>query len=98
MSAYNKLAFRFFSQISENISGYFIDVKTNLKKARIKLSVQEYISIAIMTSFIVFVVGFPILSFLFGLMFQTFMFSFISSFTVSIALTIATFALVLNQY
>jgi len=96
MSAYNKLAFRLFSQVSEKVSGYFLDVKSNLKRARIKLSVQEYISIAIMTAFIVFVVGFPILSFLFGLMFRTFLFSFISSFTVTIALTIGAFAVVLN--
>ena len=96
MSSYSKLAFRFFSQISENISGYFIDVKVNLKKARIKLSVQEYISIAIMTAFIIFVIGFPVLSFIFGLVFKTFLFSFVSSFTVSLALTIAAFALVLN--
>ncbi len=96
MGFYKKLSFRFFSQISEQLTQYFADVKLNLKKARIKISLQEYISIAIMSCFIVFIISFPILSFLFGLVFQTFLFSFISSFTVSTILTIGSFLFIIN--
>jgi len=78
------------------MSYYFTDVRLNLKKARIKLSLQEYISIAIMTCFIVFLASFPVLSFLFGFIFQTFLFSFISSFTVSILVTVGVFLLLMN--
>lgn len=96
MGFYNKISFRVFSQVSELISYYFSDVKLNLKKARIKMSLQEYISIAVMTGFIIFIVSFPILSFLFAFVFQTFLFSFVSSFTVAILLTIGVFLLFMN--
>jgi flagellar protein FlaJ len=96
MGFYNKISFRVFSQVSELISYYFSDVKLNLKKARIKLSLQEYISISVMTGFIIFIVSFPILSFLFAFVFQTFLFSFVSSFTVAILLTIGIFLLFMN--
>ncbi len=96
MGFYNKISFRVFSQVSELISYYFSDVKLNLKKARIRLSLQEYISIAVMTGFIIFIVSFPILSFLFAFVFQTFLFSFVSSFTVAILLTIGVFLLFMN--
>lgn len=96
MGFYSKISFRMFSQFSERISYYFADVKLNLKKARIKLSLQEYISIAVMTCFIAFIVSFPILSFLFGWIFRTFMFSFISSFTVTMVLTAGVFMFIMN--
>ncbi len=96
MKFYKKLSFRYFSHISEYISHYFGEVNINLKKARIMMSLQEYISIAIMSCFIIFLISFPILSFLFGLVFQTFLFSFISSFTVTLTLTVGTFILIMN--
>jgi len=96
MGLYTKLSFRLFSQFSESISQYFGDVKSNLKKARIKLSLQEYMSIAVMTCFIIFIASFPALSVVFGLVFGNFLFSFISSFTSSIALTAVAFILATN--
>ena len=96
MGFYTKISFRMFSQFSESVSYYFSELKLNLKRARIKLSLQEYISIAIMTCFIVFLSTFPVLSFLFGFVFQTFLFSFISSFTISLMITIGCFILFIN--
>jgi len=96
MGFYSKLSFRFFSQFSEGISEYFGEVRANLKRAKMGLSVQEYISIAIMTSFVVFVAAFPVLSFLFGFFFQTFLFSFMSSFTVSMGLAVWFFLFIMN--
>lgn len=96
MGFYNKISFRMFSQFSERVSYYFGDVRLALKRARIKLSLQEYISISIMTCFIIFITSFPVLSLLFGFVFQTFLFSFISSFTVTIVITIGIFLLFMN--
>lgn len=96
MGFYSKISFRMFSQVSEMLSYYFSDVKLSLKKARMKVSLQEYISIAIMTCFIVFIVAFPALSFLLGFVFHTFLFSFISSFTITIVITVGFFFLLMN--
>lgn len=96
MGFYTKISFRLFSQFSEGVSYYFGDLKTDLKKARMKTSVQEYISISIMTCFIVFLASFPLLSFLFGFVFQNFLFSFISSFSTSIGVTVACFMIFVN--
>lgn len=96
MGFYSKLSFRYFSQFSEEISEYFSDVRTNLKRAKIGLSVQEYISIAVMTAFLVFMAAFPVLSFLFGFLFQTFLFSFMSSFTVALGAALLSFIFILN--
>lgn len=96
MGFYSKLSFRYFSQFSEGVSEYFSDVRDNLKRAKIGLSVQEYISIAIMTAFLVFMAAFPVLSFLFGFVFKTFLFSFMSSFTLALGLTLVSFFFIMN--
>ena len=96
MGYYTKLSFRFFSQFSEGVSEYFGEVRSNLKRAKMGLSVQEYISIAIMTSFIVFVAAFPLLSFLLGFVFQTFLLSFVTSFAAALGLAVWSFFLIMN--
>ena len=90
MGFYTKISFRFFSQISEQITEYFGDLKQDLKKARIKLSIQEYLSIVIMTCFIVFLSTFPALSMFFGFLFAQPALAFVSSLTVCIMLAGAT--------
>lgn len=96
MSFYDKLAFRLFSQVSEILGSYLTDVKTDLRKSRMKTSVQEYLSKTIMTSFIIFLVGLPILSFAFGFVLQSFLFSFIFAFTLSLFLAVIVFVFFLN--
>jgi len=93
---YTRTAMRFFGGIAENILPYFPDVKTDLKKARMKEAAQEYVSKAILTCFIIFLVELPVLSFVFALVLKSFFFAFISSFTVSIFLTIGFFIIYLN--
>lgn len=90
------IAFRLFSSFSENISKYFMDVKIDLKKANIRYSLQEYLSIATMLSFIIFLVQLPLLSFVFGLIFRSFLFSFIFAITLSIISSILTFLFTIN--
>lgn len=96
MSFYTKTAMRLFSQLSESLEPYFTEVREDLKRARMKMSVQEYLSVAILTSFIIFIFELPALSFIFSFVFQSFLFGFITSFTVSIFLTVVFFLIFLN--
>lgn len=93
MSLYTKMAFRYFGRYSDGISIFFPDLKSDLKKAKIKTSVQEYISTSILTTFLVFLVEVPILSFAFGILFKSFLFSFITGFTTSVILSLVIFVL-----
>jgi len=94
MSLYTKLAFRYFGKYGEYISTiFFPDLKSDLKKAKMKSSVQEYISTSILTTLLVFLIEVPLLSFAFGLIFKSFLFSFISGFTASVLLSLVIFFL-----
>jgi flagellar protein FlaJ len=85
-----------FSEVSENVIPYFTDIKTDLKKAGIRESLQEYLSIAILTCLVIFLIELPVFSFIFGFVFQSFLFAFITSITVALFLTVAFFFLFLN--
>lgn len=87
---------RLFSQPSEKLITYFPDLRFDLKKARIRTSVQEYLSKALLTSFFVFVFELPLLSFIFALIFQSFLFGFITAFTASIFITAGFFFVFVN--
>jgi archaellum biogenesis protein FlaJ (TadC family) len=96
MVPYSKLAFRFFGKQVRPLVGIFPDVKTDLKKARLKYSAQEYFSLAIFTTFLIFLIALPILAFLFGFLSASFLFSFVSAFTVGICIALITFMFFLN--
>jgi flagellar protein FlaJ len=96
MGFYTRLAFRLFGEVSENMLTYFPEIKVDLKRARMKISVQEYLSKAILTTFFVFLIPMPILSFLYGLVFRTFMFSFIFSITTSFLISLLFFFIFIN--
>ncbi len=91
MSFYTRLAFRLFGQFAEGVSPYFAETKINIKQAAMKTSLQEYLSSAILTCFIAFVAQLPILSFAFGFVFQSFLFSFLSAITVSFLVSVILF-------
>lgn len=93
MSFFSRIAFRFLSQYGETLSLFFSDLKMDLKKARMKTSSQEYMSIAMLTTFLVFLLEVPLLSYIFGFVFKTFLFSFITAFTVSVAFSTIVFLL-----
>jgi flagellar protein FlaJ len=96
MGFYNKISFRFFSQFSEDIADYFRELKTDLKRARIKMSVQEYLSISIMSCFIVFLSTFPALSMFFGFAFANPLLAFVMSLSICLGITLVTFWLFMN--
>jgi archaellum biogenesis protein FlaJ (TadC family) len=90
MGFYTKISFRFFSQVSEQVSEYFSELKQNLRKARIKLSLQEYLSIVIMTCFVVFLSTFPAFAMFFGFIFAQPVLAFVSALSLCLGLTVAT--------
>jgi flagellar protein FlaJ len=96
MGFYTKVAMRLFSHPSEAVIPYFSEIKLNLKKARLKISIQEYISMAILTSFLIFLFELPLLSFILAIFLKSFLFSFITSFTISIFLTVIFFLAFIN--
>jgi len=96
MGFYTRLSMRMFGQVGDVIAPYFSDLKSDLKKTRLKTTVQEYFSIAIFTSLLIFIFELPLLSFIFTLMLQDMFFSFISAFTVSTFLTILFFLAFIN--
>ena len=96
MGFYTKISFRFFSQVSEQLSDYFGDLKQNLRKARIKLSLQEYLSIVIMTCFIIFLSSFPALSMFFGFIFAQPALAFVFSLSICVGLTALTLMIFLQ--
>jgi len=93
---YTRVSMRLFGQVGDVISPYFTDLKGELKKTRLRTTVQEYFSIATFTSLLIFIFELPLLSFIFTLLLQDIMFSFISAFTVSIFLTILFFLAFIN--
>jgi len=93
MGFYSRTAFRYFGRYSDNISIFFPDLKMDLKRARMKTSTQEYTSMAILTTFLVFLLEVPLLSFAFGIIFHSFLFSFITGFSASVLLSVIIFIL-----
>ena len=97
MSFYTKLAMRMFYEHTESVAPYFSDLKSDMKKAKMKYSIPEYLSMALLTSLLVFIFELPLLSFIFGFALQNFLFSLAMAFTVSIFATIALFMLFVNS-
>lgn len=96
MTFFTRYAFRMFGKFSESVSEIFPDVKMDLKKARMKYSTQEYLSLALFTTFIIFIIALPPLSFLFSFFTGAFLFGFITAFTVDICIALLTFIFFLN--
>lgn len=95
MSFYTRLSFRLFGEFSERLLPYFVGLKEDTRRARIKMSFQEYMSITLFTGFMTFLLSFPISSFLFALYFKTFLFAFITSFVLSLGVTVLVFFLII---
>ena len=96
MGFYTKLAMRLFRNPSEAAIPYFSEIKANLKKSRLKISIQEYVSMAMLTSFLIFLFELPLLSFILAIFIKSFLLSFITSFTISIFLTVMFFFVFIN--
>lgn len=91
MGFYTKVAMKYFGEWGEKLLPYYTEVKMDLKRARMGYSLQEYISLAILTALIVFCAEFPMLCVIFVILSQNPLFSFIFSFTISIFFSLTFF-------
>lgn len=83
MSDFLKVSMRMFGSLTEYLAPYFPNLKNDLKKAKFRMSVEEYMGGGILFSFLLFLIELPLLSFIFGLIFQNFLFGFLTSITMS---------------
>ena len=77
MGDLQKISFQLFKEYSDYLIPYFPDLKTELKQAGMPYTVQEYVSMGITISIIMFAVSIPLMAFLFGFMFSDFLFGFL---------------------
>ena len=84
MGFYTKLSMRLFGKLVEPYSYYFSDLKKELQMAKLGMSLEEYLSMAVMTSFLVFIIELPLLALILALLRLGFLFSFVTAITVSI--------------
>ncbi len=68
--SYVSVAYKLFGGVSRSIRGSFLDVRENLHKANIAYTIEEYISIALFTVMLTFVLETIMLSFIFGLIIE----------------------------
>ena len=97
MGDLQKLSFQLFKEYSDAIVPYFPDLKSDLKKSEMQLTVQEYISMSITVSLMSFVAMLPLFSFVFGFILSDFLFGFLLSTLVSLGATMGVF-FALPQY
>ena len=86
MIDYVKTAHNLFGNISRRIKFYFLDTKEELQRASLNYTLEEYLSVMLFTSTIMFVVENIILAFIFGLLFSPIVAVFLS-FTLSLAIS-----------
>ena len=96
MGFFSNLAFRLFSPLSETLAYYLVDLRSDLKKSRLRISVQEYLNGILMTTFLFFLISMPILSLLFAYIFVEFLFAFITAFTLSTVFSVIVFTFSIN--
>jgi flagellar protein FlaJ len=76
-----KVSMTFFHPLAEAILPYFPELKSDLKKAGIRLSSVEFLSQGILYMLLVFIIGLPIFSVIFAFFLKSFLFGFLSSIT-----------------
>ncbi|MCD6092500.1 MAG: type II secretion system F family protein [Candidatus Aenigmarchaeota archaeon] len=69
MTTYSRLCYQFFGDSIKPLRKYFLDMKKDLQKAGMNFTLDEYLSMAVFTSVIMFLSETVILSFIFGLFF-----------------------------
>ena len=66
MINYVSTAYKFFGPISKTIKPYFLDIKSDLQRANIGYTLEEYLSTALFTTVITFFLECILLAFIFG--------------------------------
>lgn len=65
---YAELSYRLFGSLVRYAKPYFLDIKEELRQANISYTLEEYLSIALFTTIVTFVLEATMLSFIFGLL------------------------------
>ncbi|MEM7819572.1 MAG: type II secretion system F family protein [Candidatus Aenigmatarchaeota archaeon] len=65
--SYASLSFKLFGDISKSLRIYFLDIKEDLNRAGLMYTLEEYLSIALLTTTITFISEIVLLSFIFGI-------------------------------
>ncbi len=87
MSSYGKTALLYLGKSLEPYLELFNDLRDDLKMTRMKKTLIEYLSVAVLTCAIIFVVEVPTLALIFSILGLGILFSLFMAFTVSIALS-----------
>ena len=96
MSSYSRFAFNLLGRFIEPHLDFFIDLKNDLKKSGLKITVLEYLSISALTCIILFLIELPLFSLIFSLLKLGVLFSLFMSTTVSLSICFIFFLLFLN--
>ncbi|MBU5690114.1 MAG: type II secretion system F family protein [Candidatus Aenigmatarchaeota archaeon] len=96
MEEYSKIAIEIFGKIVEANLNLFTELRSDIKKSGMKKTLIEYVSTALLTCTIVFVVELPLLAVIFSLLKLGPMFSLFLSLTISTIFCILLFLFFLN--
>jgi len=87
---YARMSYRIFGNYAKMIKKYFIDIKTNLHRANMKFTFEEYLAMTLLTVVILFFVETVMISFILALFFPILL-SIILSFVISIGISAGIF-------
>lgn len=96
MGSYTKLAMRLFYPASRGFTPFVSELRNDLKRSRLKLSVYEYLSISFLSSFIILLITFTLLTVVISMFLPNFILSLLISLAVSGSLSSFFFLLFLN--
>jgi flagellar protein FlaJ len=68
MINYVETSYKFFGSISKTVKPYFLDIKSDLQRANMGYTLEEYLSTALFTTTITFFIECLLLAFIFGLL------------------------------
>lgn len=88
---FKKISFKFFGRWLEPYVSYFDNLKPDLQRANIPLSLMEYVYIMTFVTLLVFVIEFPTLSIITAVIFKSALIAFLLAFTTSAFMTIGVF-------
>lgn len=94
MGDLQKISFQLFKEYSDYIVPYLPELKSQLKRAGMPYTVQEYVSMGITISIAVFALSIPVMAFLFGLLFSDFLFGFLLAMLTGLGVSAAMFYMI----
>jgi len=93
---FGTFSMKFFYPFAEVIAPYFSEMKSDLKRAGINLSTQEFLCQGIFITVLFFIIGLPLLSTIFAFLFKNFLSGFLSAVTSSFFIIAIVFIVYVN--